>query len=269
MLSGVSWCQILEEPIPEYCHPEQHADYAGIGLSWGLDHKTASAAQCVVCYVPALTVVAAAHGSCSVTPAARCRWQGRNSLLHMGDRRRPCCAYINTITILSSAGRRCCAACKAKAAEGCNVWVWCGDPSGLCWTPDVWCARSPLGSYHGRAQDAFVVLLNCGCASQAAGHTGDSLWSCSHHCCPCVLGADQQSNQDAKPLSVSLTTQEPQHGSLLAEEAGGVGWQHGPGGHKPEGQCARRLHREVQEGAPERTADSAMGFRPCEGNLKC
>ena len=41
-------CQILDEPIPEDCHPEQHADYAGIGLSWGLDHKTASAAQCVI-----------------------------------------------------------------------------------------------------------------------------------------------------------------------------------------------------------------------------
>ena len=47
MLHVVAACQILDEPIPEDCHPEQHADYAGIGLSWSLDHKTASAAQCV------------------------------------------------------------------------------------------------------------------------------------------------------------------------------------------------------------------------------
>ena len=48
MLCAVAGCQILDEPIPGDCHPEQHADYAGIGLSWGLDHKTASAAQYVV-----------------------------------------------------------------------------------------------------------------------------------------------------------------------------------------------------------------------------
>ena len=66
------------------------------------------------------------------------------------------------------------------------MWVWCGDPSGLCWTPDVWCARSPWGSYHGHAHDIFRVLLDCGSASQAAGYTGDAPWSCSHHCCPCA-----------------------------------------------------------------------------------
>lgn len=71
--------EIVDEPIPEDCHPEQNADYGGEGLSWGLTYKTASAAQC-------------------------------------------------------------CAACKDGASGGCNVWVWCGDTSGICWTPDLWCA---------------------------------------------------------------------------------------------------------------------------------
>lgn len=35
----------------------------------------------------------------------------------------------------------CCQMCKdfAPAAGGfpCNIWVWCGDPSGECWTPDI------------------------------------------------------------------------------------------------------------------------------------
>ncbi|GLI66469.1 hypothetical protein VaNZ11_010312 [Volvox africanus] len=36
----------------------------------------------------------------------------------------------------------CCAACKEhqlKAGSNmpCNIWVWCGDPSGICWTMDI------------------------------------------------------------------------------------------------------------------------------------
>ncbi|KXZ47567.1 hypothetical protein GPECTOR_34g726 [Gonium pectorale] len=36
----------------------------------------------------------------------------------------------------------CCAACKEHQAKHrddrpCNVWVWCGDPSGICWTMDI------------------------------------------------------------------------------------------------------------------------------------
>ncbi|PNH05196.1 hypothetical protein TSOC_008576, partial [Tetrabaena socialis] len=72
--------QILDAPIPADCYPEQHADYAGDGVVWGLGHKKASAAEC-------------------------------------------------------------CAACKVHQQENtnqpCNVWVWCGDPSGICWTMDI------------------------------------------------------------------------------------------------------------------------------------
>ncbi|KAL6762877.1 hypothetical protein V8C86DRAFT_2508271 [Haematococcus lacustris] len=36
----------------------------------------------------------------------------------------------------SAAG--CCAQCKAhRGKPRCNVWVWCGDPSGVCWTMDI------------------------------------------------------------------------------------------------------------------------------------
>ncbi|GIL78331.1 hypothetical protein Vretimale_7682 [Volvox reticuliferus] len=36
----------------------------------------------------------------------------------------------------------CCAACKEhqlKVGDNmpCNIWVWCGDPSGICWTMDI------------------------------------------------------------------------------------------------------------------------------------
>lgn len=41
--------QIVDEPIPADCHPEEHADFGGIGLTWGLDYKVKSAAQCVFC----------------------------------------------------------------------------------------------------------------------------------------------------------------------------------------------------------------------------
>ncbi|KAG1663739.1 hypothetical protein FOA52_006108 [Chlamydomonas sp. UWO 241] len=36
----------------------------------------------------------------------------------------------------------CCRLCKEHKPDGagarCNVWTWCGDPSGICWTMDVW-----------------------------------------------------------------------------------------------------------------------------------
>ncbi|KAG2495416.1 hypothetical protein HYH03_006363 [Edaphochlamys debaryana] len=72
--------QILDLPIPDDCHAQFHADYAGDGVVWGLGHKQASAADC-------------------------------------------------------------CAACKQHQNDHpqrpCNVWVWCGDPSGVCWTMDI------------------------------------------------------------------------------------------------------------------------------------
>ncbi|PNW77621.1 hypothetical protein CHLRE_10g444750v5 [Chlamydomonas reinhardtii] len=41
----------------------------------------------------------------------------------------------------------CCAACKEHQKKfatnkPCNVWVWCGDPSGVCWTMDIHSKRS-------------------------------------------------------------------------------------------------------------------------------
>lgn len=72
--------QILDEPIPEDCHPEQHADYAGIGLSWGLDHKTASAAQCVA-LLHAHPVHAKRQQQLSEIPTATCDQQGSAPLL--------------------------------------------------------------------------------------------------------------------------------------------------------------------------------------------
>jgi hypothetical protein len=96
------------------------------------------------------------------------------------------------------------------------------------------------------------------------------LWTCvtssrSHRGCVMVMlppllpirwAQINRATKTAKSSCVALTTL-----------PGGVGWQHGPGSHQPEGQCARRLHRKVQDGAPERAADSAVGFRPCESNL--
>ncbi|KAL4424893.1 hypothetical protein ABPG77_002116 [Micractinium sp. CCAP 211/92] len=38
--------ELLNEPVPEDCHMEEHADYDGPALRWGLSHKLASAAQC-------------------------------------------------------------------------------------------------------------------------------------------------------------------------------------------------------------------------------
>lgn len=133
-------------------------------------------------YVPTLTAVAPSHSSvtsyrlqAAYGKAAPLRWVAAQQ----GTAHEIATLLTDSVTLTLSAGCRCCAACKAKAAEGCNVWVFCGDPSGLCWTPDVWCARPPVGSHHGRAQDASVVLLICGLASsQAAGHLGYALWSC-------------------------------------------------------------------------------------------
>lgn len=72
--------RILDVPIPADCHAQNHADYAGDGVVWGLGNKKASAADC-------------------------------------------------------------CQACKDHAKTHshmpCNVWVWCGDPSGICWTMDI------------------------------------------------------------------------------------------------------------------------------------
>ncbi|EFJ46289.1 hypothetical protein VOLCADRAFT_105646 [Volvox carteri f. nagariensis] len=73
--------QILDVPIPEDCYPQQHTDYAGDAVVWGLGHKRASAAEC-------------------------------------------------------------CQACrdhqlKAGGNMPCNIWVWCGDPSGICWTMEI------------------------------------------------------------------------------------------------------------------------------------
>lgn len=71
---------IWEEPIPEDCYPEKHADYDGVAVKWGLGHKAESAAECCM----------------------KCK------LFKPGPGGQPC-----------------------------NVWVWCGDPSGKCWTMDI------------------------------------------------------------------------------------------------------------------------------------
>lgn len=38
--------ELLNEPVPEDCFMEEHADYAGPALTWGLTYKLPSAAQC-------------------------------------------------------------------------------------------------------------------------------------------------------------------------------------------------------------------------------
>lgn len=38
--------ELLNEPVPEDCYMEEHADYEGPSLTWGLTYKLASAAQC-------------------------------------------------------------------------------------------------------------------------------------------------------------------------------------------------------------------------------
>jgi len=80
-LSNNQTMEILDEPIPDDCYAEQHGDYDGFAVQWGLGHKARSAAEC-------------------------CRM---------------------------------CKEFKPSDAVGnkCNVWVWCGDPSGVCWTMDI------------------------------------------------------------------------------------------------------------------------------------
>ncbi|KAL4446686.1 hypothetical protein ABPG77_007930 [Micractinium sp. CCAP 211/92] len=73
--------ELLDEPVPEDCHMEAHADYEGFAITWGLHYYVASAAQC----------------------CQRCK--------ELGPR---------------DDGRRC------------NVWVFCGDHSGRCWSRDIW-----------------------------------------------------------------------------------------------------------------------------------
>ncbi|PSC69517.1 hypothetical protein C2E20_7044 [Micractinium conductrix] len=73
--------EMLDEPVPDDCFMEEHADYDGPALAWGLTHKLPSAAQC-------------------------------------------------------------CEACKLSKepnpqGEVCNLWVWCGSPTGECWSPDM------------------------------------------------------------------------------------------------------------------------------------
>ena len=36
----------MDEPIPEDCYSENHADYAGDAVQWGLGNKARSAAEC-------------------------------------------------------------------------------------------------------------------------------------------------------------------------------------------------------------------------------
>mmetsp|Transcript_19406 Transcript_19406/g.42030 ORF Transcript_19406/g.42030 Transcript_19406/m.42030 type:complete len:260 (+) Transcript_19406:126-905(+) len=73
--------EIIDEPIPEDCYPEMHADYDGYAVQWGLGHKTRSAAEC----------------------CRRCK-----EFKPPGD-----------------------------VPHKCNMWIWCGDPSGVCWTMDI------------------------------------------------------------------------------------------------------------------------------------
>jgi hypothetical protein len=39
----------------------------------------------------------------------------------------------------ASSAAECCQQCKdhKKGGKPCNIWVWCGDPSGECWTMDI------------------------------------------------------------------------------------------------------------------------------------
>ncbi|MEW5315469.1 MAG: hypothetical protein WDW38_006895 [Sanguina aurantia] len=73
---------ILDEPMPEDCYAEQHADYGGDAVMWGLGNKVRSAAEC-------------------------CK-QCKEFKPHNRD-----------------------------SLDTCNIWVWCGDPSGVCWTMDI------------------------------------------------------------------------------------------------------------------------------------
>ncbi|GAX84062.1 hypothetical protein CEUSTIGMA_g11486.t1 [Chlamydomonas eustigma] len=74
--------QIFDEPIPDDCHAELHADYAGYAVMWGLANKASSAAEC-------------------------CRM--------CKDFKSP----------------------NKDVPHGCHIWIWCGDPSGRCWTMDI------------------------------------------------------------------------------------------------------------------------------------
>lgn len=38
--------QILDEPLPENCYAEDHADYDGYAVQWGLGNKARSAKEC-------------------------------------------------------------------------------------------------------------------------------------------------------------------------------------------------------------------------------
>uniref|UniRef100_A0A7S3VSA0 Apple domain-containing protein n=1 Tax=Dunaliella tertiolecta TaxID=3047 RepID=A0A7S3VSA0_DUNTE len=73
--------EIWDEPIPASCNAEQHTDYDGYAVQWGLGHFARSAAEC-----------------CKL------------------------CQEFKP---------------KPGVPHTCNTWVWCGDPSGTCWTPDI------------------------------------------------------------------------------------------------------------------------------------
>ena len=96
--------EMIDEPVPEDCHPEANADYSGPSLTWGLDYKEPSAARCC----QACKDVRGGTGK---------GFQSRVSS-RVPARPIPCaCTQI------------------APSPEGhpCMMWVWCGDPSGLCW----------------------------------------------------------------------------------------------------------------------------------------
>jgi len=75
----------VDDPLPEDCHAEAHADYEGAGISWGLDHKTRSAAACC------------AACKARVGPPDRCSvwvWCGESlQEVHMYDRRLRLCGF--------------------------------------------------------------------------------------------------------------------------------------------------------------------------------
>ena len=167
-------------------------------------------------YVPTLTAVAPSHSSVTsyrlqhaYGMVAPLRWVAAQQ----GTAHEIATLLTDSVTVTLSTGCRCCAACKAKAAKGCNVWVWCGDPGGLCWTPDVWCAQPPLGSYHGRAPVILCELLDWCFTLQKACHTGGCAMTSSPRRLPmcCAQTTEQPRCQVCVDLSKSagITPREP------------------------------------------------------------
>jgi hypothetical protein len=140
------WRQILDEPIPEDCHPEQHADYAGIGLSWGLDHKTASAAQCVA-LLHAHLVHAQRQQQHSDISTARCNQQGSATSLETSTTRMHqlssytkmvmCFWMVMYFWMVAGAARRARPRRRTAAMSGCGAA-----------TPAA-CAGRPMSGAHG------------------------------------------------------------------------------------------------------------------------